>query len=678
MDKYFSSHEVTVSTVFACLCWIKSVAALQGNGDLCQTTNITLNHTTDLMNQIDASVAKGAVKAVDKQLHGFLEYYSETIKTSAQYSHLAYTNPLLAGLTMLDHHLEYMDLASEVMAASKLCSFGHLYNALVNEGLCCRIPFFDEILVIYEKMIFTPSRAAAVRGAYVRMYLLNSGLKVASLDALVRGKRLVGSTADNTKSRTRLYMNEVSKIYRLMTQDDKSFLRAGSSKSLLNMATEVCSQELYDSRVLSRDMLKLHDDLTDTFSEMRGMLTESDIRFSSDEDEVTLRLLRICDILQPNDELDVSLLRGNHHPRIDKATRAMCKKAAEVIEVKFDNAIKVATNKAETVTRLGEDDGSAELSAMLKQLLVSVSAGTNALDETNTTTLQDSLRQAATGAFSRLRDPDIPPFLKVDDAQSVCKVVAKLQELAEKFSDPRRQDATTLCVRQFIFAESSRVIHMMKRFHRTDHPAMTVPVLAKVRELCTPKPDFVQFVISVAHIGVSADRTVQAREILDLLEKCLLQMRHCKLKDPYYREMVQQYSTARDAMGMGLTSSPDSFRILEWYLTNAMSNMQALVSLDAMDGQPFYLEMVTSAFQDTSELERGLRLPGIACFGNCLKHVVYGGPKESVARARGLVIEVAKTAGVEFSESNSQQCATSVRVNEFKFSSSGIIRDTAP
>ncbi|KAE8915902.1 hypothetical protein PF005_g20188 [Phytophthora fragariae] len=184
MDKYFKSREITVLTVFVCICWLKSVAALQGDGGLCRSTTLTLKHAEDLTAKFDVTVAKGAVQAVDKELHGFYRFYATIIRRSGENSHLAYTNPIVAGLTMLDHHFEYLDLASElVVVTSKLRDFGHLYNALVNEGFLQQLPFVEEILKIYDRMIFTPSRSAAAHGAYFRTYLLSSALKATALDS---------------------------------------------------------------------------------------------------------------------------------------------------------------------------------------------------------------------------------------------------------------------------------------------------------------------------------------------------------------------------------------------------------------------------------------------------------------------------------------------------------------
>ncbi|KAE8966391.1 hypothetical protein PF011_g27954 [Phytophthora fragariae] len=314
-----------------------------------------------------------------------------------------------------------------------------------------RLPFFEKLLGIYKQMIFTPSRAAAVRGGYYRNYLLSSDLKATALEAALRGDRAANGT-DMIKLRALFRLKHVSKIFRLMLKDDKSFLGGVSLKALIARAVDICSEELFETRVLSRDMLKFHDDLSDTFSEMCGLLGERWMR----------------------------------------------------------------------------------------------------------------------------------------------------------------------------------------------------------------------------------DKKQQARAILDLLEKRFLKLRFQRAKLSCFRELVHTYSEARDEMGLGKTSNTDSFRALEWYITPTLDDYQAQINLDGMDGQPFYFELVTTAFQDTSKFERASAMvPGIACYGDSVKRIVYGGPKELLNRGRELVVAVAKAEGVRLSERNSQKCMASFRVGEFVFSAAGVCRDTA-
>ncbi|KAF1787412.1 hypothetical protein GQ600_20594 [Phytophthora cactorum] len=231
-DTFFTSHEIEIST---------SVGALQGDGDLSRNTSLTLKHTAGLLAKLNYlsrtsfyTVAKGAVQPADKELQGFLEIFAQEIKRSAQNDHLAPTNPLLAGLTMLDHHFEYLDQASEVVAASQFHSFGHIYSALMNEGR----------VSIYEEMIFNPSGATAVRSPYYRTFLLSSEFKAMALDTATGGQS--PASVDGIKLRPIQRLKEVSQIFRLMTKNDTSFLGGVSSMSLLDMAAEICSQKLFD------------------------------------------------------------------------------------------------------------------------------------------------------------------------------------------------------------------------------------------------------------------------------------------------------------------------------------------------------------------------------------------------------------------------------------------------
>lgn len=188
VEEYFTSREVTVPIVFSCICWLKSVAALQGKSGLTRNVSVTFKHSKDLMKNMEATVAKGAVLTADKEIHGLLKKCAEEIKLSSRGHNLARANPLMAGFMMLTYHFHYSHMASELlMVTSRFRAFGHLSNALVEQKFLQHIPFFDEVLDIYDEMIFTPSRAVAVHGAYTRAYLLSSHLTANSVNAMYRG-----------------------------------------------------------------------------------------------------------------------------------------------------------------------------------------------------------------------------------------------------------------------------------------------------------------------------------------------------------------------------------------------------------------------------------------------------------------------------------------------------------
>ncbi|KAF1777653.1 hypothetical protein GQ600_2034 [Phytophthora cactorum] len=262
MDEYFTTRKVTVSIVFTCICWLKSVAALQGNSGLTRNVSLTFKHSKDLMRNMEATVEKGAVFTADKEIHGLLKKCAEEIKQSSRSHNLARANPLMAGFMMLTYHFHYSHMTSEIlMVTSRFRAFGLLYNALVEQRFLQHIPFFHEVLRIYDEMIFTPSRASAVHGSYNCAYLLSSHLTPTSVNAMYRGVTPPAGK-EGIKVWEDLHFKDLSKIYRLLTENDKSVLGGASSKAMLNKAADICSMELFQTRVLSRDILKLNDDLT--------------------------------------------------------------------------------------------------------------------------------------------------------------------------------------------------------------------------------------------------------------------------------------------------------------------------------------------------------------------------------------------------------------------------------
>ncbi|POM70860.1 Hypothetical protein PHPALM_12647 [Phytophthora palmivora] len=114
-----------------------------------------------------------------------------------------------------------------------------------------------------------------------------------------------------------------------------------------------------------------------------------------------------------------------------------------------------------------------------------------------------------------------------------------------------------------------------------------------------------------------------------------------------------------------------------------MDNYELQVTLDAMDGRPFYFEFTTTASaRQFKEFEFAIdarpELDGVACFGKRAKHVVYGGTsEEDVARVRTLVLGLAVVAGIRFTDRSSQLCTPIIHVGQFIFSAAGIIRDAA-
>eukprot|EP00644_Phytophthora_capsici_P004636 jgi/Phyca11/545931/estExt2_Genewise1Plus.C_PHYCAscaffold_190339 len=332
MEDYFTTRQVQVQTVFACICWMKSVSALQGDQGLGRNISLTFIHSNKLMKNIEATVKRGAVRMAHRETDEFLQLCAGEIKRSNRRRYLARVNPLQAGLTMLDHHLKYLHLSSEVLlVTSRFRSFSHLYNALVQENYLEHIPFLDDILEIYKEMIFTPSRAAAVRGAYYRTLLLSVDLRTTSVDAVCRGEALPADSG-NFRKRKQFHLGDLSKTYKLIVNQDKSVLESASWSGILSDAVDICSRELFETRVLSRDLLKLNDDLVDVYAELLDEFKQkgSDLKLPCEnqqqrelEDGVIMLLLQLLDIPQPHDENPID-------------TTSFCKKAATVIGNKFE------------------------------------------------------------------------------------------------------------------------------------------------------------------------------------------------------------------------------------------------------------------------------------------------------------------------------------------------------
>ncbi|KAE9320574.1 hypothetical protein PR003_g17685 [Phytophthora rubi] len=335
-----------------------------------------------------------------------------------------------------------------------------------------------------------------------------------------------------------------------------------------------------------------------------------------------------------------------------------------------------------TPKAIAGDDDLAEVSKLLMQLLVSVGADTKANDDqAGVSLMENALRQTAAAVFTRLRDTSIPVHRKAQDTQHARKLIERLQELVKDFSTPDKLTSTASRTRNMIFSEASRVIYLMQRFHRTDHPVVTVPALSPVRDFCDTSASFTQFVLSTARVGVSVDKKSQAQDILDLLEKRLLVLKRLRkviLLD--FRGLVQMYAKAREEMGLGKTSSRDSLRALEWYLTNTVDDYVLQRGLDKLDGKPFYSDLVITDSQDCTVFEDAIaEIPAITCYtyGDGVTRVVFGGPREAVVRRRKLVVALAEKTGVQLSKRDSKYCVTSLRVGEFVFSADGVVRDTA-
>ncbi|OWZ00115.1 hypothetical protein PHMEG_00028770 [Phytophthora megakarya] len=357
METYFENRQVTIQLVFLCLCWMQSVTALQGDGGLSRNICLSINHTENLIRILNTSLPKHSPRVNRDSFHALMKDIMHGYEASLRTNNLAPANPLFAGSQMMSNHLEYLIIGNGHFVS--LCgAFCHLYNALVQEGFLGPIPFFDEMLVVYEEMIFNPSsRAKAVHGSYNRIYLLSSRYSGASIDSTYDSASAVRKRATKWRDPD---PNQHSLTYRFM-HDDMSFLKGASSKTMLKNAADVCSKELFETRILSRDLLTLNDDLIDVFSELCHALgrdvvfdeymaggwdapTPQEVKLSrSLEHAVMLPLMALLDALQPDGSVDSSAVPAEIQMTVEclvdgELIRQMCSSVAAVIKARFGNS----------------------------------------------------------------------------------------------------------------------------------------------------------------------------------------------------------------------------------------------------------------------------------------------------------------------------------------------------
>ncbi|KAG7388755.1 hypothetical protein PHYPSEUDO_011774 [Phytophthora pseudosyringae] len=279
-------------------------------------------------------------------------------------------------------------------------------------------------------------------------------------------------------------------------------------------------------------------------------------------------------------------------PTASKQKKNSKKKKKKGKKSKTTASASTATASNSAVTQ----DNSEEVSNLLKDLLVAAGSEANASDDSERAALQENTHEQTAAMFARLRDPSISAEDKADDVQRACKLIEKLEGSVEASSHPSRLNSTDRHVRIATASKALQVIHMMQKFHRVDHAAIAVSALASVRQLCHTTLEFTRFVVGTAQLCVSVGRKPQACET---------------------------YSAARDAMGLGRTSSPDTFLTLEWYLANAVDNYPLLIALDKMVGCAMYSEFTTTSDIDVRHLARfktavaaAPELNGVACFDN--------------------------------------------------------------
>ncbi|GMF24006.1 unnamed protein product [Phytophthora lilii] len=183
-------------------------------------------------------------------------------------------------------------------------------------------------------------------------------------------------------------------------------------------------------------------------------------------------------------------------------------------------------------------------------LLTSLLETTGSADHTHTTPksvsrdalLQDSLQRTA-AAFDSLRDPNI-----------------SVREKANFHHEEPRLIGTGVQLRIDLSIEASQLIHMMQKFHRVDH-ASTKDLLCEssvTRHLTLQ-------ILSLEQLGSASlsNETHRQPRFLLCWRSVLLKMPFAERQAPDFRVMIDTYFSNRDAMGLGRSSNPETFRHVE-------------------------------------------------------------------------------------------------------------------
>lgn len=176
-------------------------------------------------------------------------------------------------------------------------------------------------------------------------YLLSSNYAADSINEMYCSRAL---PVKYDRGRAQTLLSDFSKIYQLMTANDKSFLGSASAKTMLIEVADTCAEELFETRMLSGDLLTLHDDLTGVFQQMADELSQQ--RTEPVENAAMMFVMPFFDGLKPNGSMDMGALPGsNRRMHVGAAAvgviRSMCAKAAAVIQGKFATPALVCDQK---------------------------------------------------------------------------------------------------------------------------------------------------------------------------------------------------------------------------------------------------------------------------------------------------------------------------------------------
>ena len=322
-----SHHEISVPLVFASLCWVKSVMFLQGNCFIKRTVTLARDKLRNIYEHAIKSMQRKHISKANVDLHNCLVQLSVNLQSLLDNNCIAFimywrNNPYMANCLVLDYYFRYLDISCESLhITSRFRAFGHLYFAMRQRNLIDKIPYMEEILDIYDKMIFYPSRP--VPNNFYSTYLLSSHNTALAVRDFLHPKvppagqqqqqqqKRKKSTVDqkqqaklksgDIKVRNSMHSVELSDIVAFFnpydsgnsanTKKNAVVKNAKSVSEVVSNVKEVMGFELLVSRVLSRDILFLNDELSELFERMVDILgaRQSYNNYLSNEAELTLQ-----------------------------------------------------------------------------------------------------------------------------------------------------------------------------------------------------------------------------------------------------------------------------------------------------------------------------------------------------------------------------------------------------
>ncbi|TMW60662.1 hypothetical protein Poli38472_000704 [Pythium oligandrum] len=278
---FSTSGHVSIQLLFVCICWLRSVAALEGSRGLGRAISLSITHQWDLADRLRSSIEHAGARYIDPpSLENWRNLLAD-IKNFDGCTGQLRLNPLLAGCFLKYHQAKYLSIGhNTVITNSRFEAFCHLYSDLRDRQLLEEIPFIEDTIRVYESAIFPAPRSQVTQGSFEQSFLTSKKQVEASINAssIRRSSRIPDPT---TPAWLRMQFEHFSHAGNILFANEYSALPTSSTAyaswtSLLKAVSNQFSKEIFDSRVLSRDLLKLNDELTDLFFTLRDELCRGD------------------------------------------------------------------------------------------------------------------------------------------------------------------------------------------------------------------------------------------------------------------------------------------------------------------------------------------------------------------------------------------------------------------